>query len=41
MKKKIDLTKVKKPKNNLKGKALRRKINGEDELMILDLMVKP
>lgn len=41
MKRSIDLTKIKKPKEILKGKALRRKINVEDDLMILDLMVKP
>eukprot|EP00347_Sterkiella_histriomuscorum_P020045 403339306 len=39
--KKIDLTKIKKPVDILKGRALRRKINFEDDSLIFNLVIKP
>ncbi|CDW82954.1 UNKNOWN [Stylonychia lemnae] len=39
--KKIDLSKLKRPKEIISGKALRRKVMMEDELLIYDLVLRP
>lgn len=37
----IDISKIKKPKDIISAKALRRKINVEDDTLIYNLVVKP